>query len=249
MGDGGKHTGTGASGDEGAPRGSCVKGLVLLCLLSLILYMGIHVYFVWQPAGGPDALTEEVMKAELAGVKVFPAVQAYPMAHIAGRVEILEGRSMPAPMLKQRLAQAVQRQYPVTFREEEINAWLGKRLDVRQGGSLAPMVKVRGVWVDFKKNQIELIIERELHGKQVHVTSLFMGFERSRQGYVISRHSCQIGQVRLPGGFARLVLPAFNNLLDELADEMAPYYDEKIYDVRVEDGKITFDPRRPEHRL
>ncbi len=114
---------------------------------------------------------------------------------------------------------------------------------------LAGFAEVRGVWVHFQKDEIELIIERELLGENVHTTSLFMGFERTRTGYRISRHSCHIGQLRLPGGFGHLLMPAFQNMVNELADELQPYYDHKIFDVRVEEGKITIDPRRVEHRL
>jgi len=46
-----------------------------------------------------------------------------------------------------------------------------------------------------------------------------------------------------------LLMPAFQNMVNELADELQPYYDHKIFDVRVEEGKITIDPRRVEHRL
>ena len=136
-----------------------------------------------------------------------------------------------------------------TTRALHLNAWLGKRLDVRQGGKFAPFVKVRGLWVDFKQDQIELIIERELPSGKVHVTSLFMGFEQGKRGFSISRHSCHIGQVRLPGGFGRLLMPAFDNLAQELEDDLTPYYNMRIHDVRVEDGKITLDPRLPDERL
>ncbi len=176
------------------------------------------------------------------------AIQAYPLEHVAGRPEILAGRSIPAPLLKERLQLAIDRNYPLTFREEEINAWLSKRLEVKQGGALAPFAKVRGVWVDFKQDEIEIIIERDIQGR-IHTASLFMQFNRSKQGFSISRHSSHIGQVRAPGGFARLIMPAFSNLAEELADELKPYYDKKIRDVRVEDGKITLDPRKPEERL
>jgi hypothetical protein len=230
------------------PKGGCIKKLALLLLLGVLAYFGVHVYFLWQPAGKPDAISLAVIDANVAGVKVFPAIQAYPMEHVAGRPEILNGRSIPAPLLKARLNLAIERNYPLTFREEEINVWLSKRLAVKQCGALAPFAKVRGVWVDFKQDEIEIIIEREIQG-QVHAASLFMKFNRSKQGFSISRHSSHIGQVRVPGGFARLIMPAFSNLATELADELQPYYDKKIRDVRVEDGKITLDPRKPEERL
>jgi len=244
-----KKSGAEVPNSKGGCRGGCIKSIFLVYLLIAIFYFGVHVYFMWQPVGNPDGVTQQVMNAQVAGVNIFPAVQAYPMAHVAGRTEIMDGRPIPAPMIKERLRLAVERKYPLTFREEEINAWLGRRLDVRQGGELAPFVKVRGLWVDFKQDQIELIIERELPWGKVHVTSLFMGFEQGKRGFTISRHSCHIGQVRLPGGFARLLMPAFVNLAQELEDELKPYYSMRINDIRVEDGKITLDPRLPDERL
>ncbi|MCP5536501.1 MAG: hypothetical protein H7A51_09755 [Akkermansiaceae bacterium] len=230
-------------------NGGCIKKLALLLLIGVMAYLGVHIYFLWQPAGKPDSVNQSVIDANVAGIKVFPAIQAYPLDHVAGRAEILNGTGIAAPLLKERLQLAIERNYPLTFREEEINAWLNKRLEVKQAGSLAPFAKVRGVWVDFKQDEIELIIERELSPGRMHVTSMFMKFNRSKLGFSISRHAAHIGQVRAPGGFARLIMPAFGNLADELADELQPYYDKKIRDVRVEDGKITFDPRRPDERL
>jgi len=235
-----------ASADGNSGCGSILSWLFLSVIM---LYMGVHVYFLWQPAGSPNVFNARVMDFKVAGVQIFPAIQAYPVKNIAGRVDIIEGRSIQPPLLKQRLALAIERNYPITFREEEINAWLAKRLEIKQAGVLAGFAEVRGVWVHFQKDEIELIIERELLGENVHITSLFMGFERTRTGYRISRHSCHIGQLRLPGGFGHLLMPAFQNMVNELADELQPYYDHKIFDVRVEEGKITIDPRRVEHRL
>jgi hypothetical protein len=233
---------------EPKKKGGCIKRLVLLLLIIVMAYVGMHIYFLWQPAGKPDDVSKAVIDANIAGVKVFPAIRSYPMDHIAGRGEILNGRPVAAPLLKVRLATAVERNYPITFREEEINAWLSKRLESKQGGHLAPFVKLRGVWVDFKQDEIEIIIERELPQNRVHVASLFMKFTRSKQGFSIQRHSSQVGQVRAPGGFARLIMPAFSSLAKELEEELQPYYDKKILDIRVEEGKITLDPRKPDER-
>ncbi|MGB0775278.1 MAG: hypothetical protein ACPGUY_05495, partial [Akkermansiaceae bacterium] len=79
-----------------------------------------------------------------------------------------------------------------------------------------------------------------------HVTSMFLKFERSKQGFSIQPYSSHIGQVRAPGGFARLISPAFDNLATELTEELKLY--EEIYDISVKDGTITLDPRRPEER-
>ena len=224
--------------------------MMLWCaILVLMLYLGVHVCFLWQPAGTPGQLNARVMDARLAGVRLFPALQAYPLDGIAARSEILQGSSGRAPKLKERLATALRSNIPISFREQEVNAWLAHRLEIRQTGFLAHLVEVKGVWVELRKDEIELIIERKLPNAQNHVTSLFMSFERSKTGYSIARHSCHIGQVRLPGGFARLLMPAYQNMAAELEDELQPYYKHQIFDVRVEEGVITFDPRPIEARL
>lgn len=233
---------------EPKKKGGCIKKLAVLLLVLALAYLGVHIWFLWQPAGKPDSASRAIIDANVAGVRVFPALKPYTLDHIAGRAEILDGKSIDPPMLKIRLQTAVERNYPVTFREEEINAWLRKRIEVEQGGALAPFVKARGVWVDFRKDQIEIIIEREIQGR-THITSMFMHFNRSKNGYSIRRDKSHIGQVSAPGGFARLIMPAFENLAKELADELELYKDNKIRDIRVEEGKITLDPRKPEERL
>jgi len=238
--------------DPPEKKSGCLKRLVLLVLLLLLAYFGLHIFFIWQPAGKPAEFNQQIINANIAGTKVFPAITSYDTGQIAGRSEIKKGNSIAAPLLKERMKSAIKAGYPITFREEEINAWLSKRLTLNQGGYLAPFVTARHVWVDFKPDEIEIIIERELPKKQVHMTSLFMKFERAKNGFSISRHASHIGQVKAPGGFARLIMPAFNNLADELSEELKLYKDDKgelkIFDVIVEEGKITLDPRRPDER-
>jgi hypothetical protein len=229
-------------------KSGCIKKLAVLLLLTVMVYLGVHIWFLWLPAGSPDATSKAFIDATIAGKRVFPALRAYPMDHIDGRAEILSGATVDPPMLKIRLETAVERNYPITFTEEEINSWLSKRVMLKQGGLVEPYAEARGVWVDFKKNQIEIIIERDVLGK-THVTSMFLHFVRSKRGFGIRRDTSHIGQVRVPGGFARLIMGAFENLASELAEEMKPYKENEIRDVRVEDGKITLDPRKPEERL
>lgn len=243
----------GKRGDQNHENKGCNAGclrMILWCaILVLMLYLGVHVYFLWQPAGTPSQPNTRVMDARLAGVRLFPALQAYPLDGIAARRKILEDGSGGAPKLKERLANCLRENRSISLGEDEVNAWLAHRLKIRQTGPLAQLVEVKGVWVELRKDEIELIIERKLPNAENHVTSLFMAFERTKKGYSIARHSCHIGQVRLPGGFARLLMPAYQNMAKELEDELQPYYKHQIFDVRVEEGVITLDPKRIESRL
>ena len=232
-------------------KGGSIKRLTVLFLLLAMMYLGLHVYFIWQPTGEPSEFNQAVIDAEVAGVKVFPAIRRYDLERIAGRSEILRGDKMKVSPLTKRLATAIERDEPVSFTEMEVNAWLRNRLDVKQAGLLDPYVDLRGVWVHFTEGEIEIVIERDLQEVGNHVVSLFMKFEDSKNGFSINRHASHVGQVKLPGGFARLVMPSFSKMADELSDELKLYKDSsltsnkalKIHAIHVENGRITLDPR------
>ncbi|NWK57167.1 hypothetical protein HW115_16210 [Verrucomicrobiaceae bacterium N1E253] len=232
-------------------KGGFFKRLLLLGLFLVMAYLGFHVYFIWQPVGKPEKFNQQVMDLELSGVKVFPAIKSYDVDEIDGRRELLNGTRLPVSPLPQRLKTAIERNEPVSFHEREVNAWLRKRLQVKQGGLLEKELSVVGTWVNFKPGEIEFAIERELPKGIRHVTSIFMRFEPIDNGFSIHRHASQVGQVKLPGGFARLVMPAFSAMAEELAEELKLYRDEskgaekalQIHDVVVEHGRITLDPR------
>jgi len=233
-------------------KGGCVKGFILMVLLLIMAYLGLHVYFIWQPAGGVSKLNQQVMDFAIAKHKVFPALKPFDLEKIDGRAEIIEETPVNDPKVRQRLETAILKRYPITFREDEINTWLSERLEIKQSDPLAEYVKAQHVWVNFEKDEIEFIIEREFFDKHTHVTSLFMQFEREKNGFSISRNASHVGQVKIPGGFARLIIPAFNKMAEELSEEIEIYKDSsgttKLYDIKVEDSKITLDPRRPEER-
>lgn len=241
----------GEENETGGNKGGGIKSLALLLLFFVMAYLSLHVYFIWQPVGADHQFNQVVMDAEVGGMKVFPAIKRYQTDEIAGRRQILAGGKVPSSPLPARLATAIARNEPVSFTEEELNHWLRKRLQVKQTGFLAPYAKIRGVWVNLTPGEIEFIIERELPEKMIHVVSLFMKFEPSKNGFSIHRHASRVGQVEVPGGFARLVMPAFNQMAEELSEELKLYRDEslgaskalKIHDIQVDHGRITLDPR------
>ena len=237
-------------------RGGGIKRLGVMLLFLIMAYLSLHVYFIWQPLGTDTSFNQAIIGAEVSGVKIFPAIKKYEIGDIAGRKKLLAGNKVKSSPLDLRLASAIRRNQTVTFTEEEINIWLRKRLQVKQGGLLEPYVNIRGVWVNLTEGEIEFVIERELPEKMIHVVSLFMRFESSENGFSIHRHASHVGQVKLPGGFARLVMPTFSNMAGELVEELKLYKDDslssnkalKIHDVRVESGRITLDPRLPSQK-
>lgn len=241
--------------DEPTPKtrskGKKIKALALLLLFFIMAYLGFHLYFLWQPAGAPEGWNRGVIEAEVAGYKVFPAIQAYDLDALDGRQESLSGGWVKASPLAGRVEAAIERNQPVSFDEKEVNLWLRKRLQVEQKGLLFEYVEIKGLWVNFTPGEIEFVIEREVQGGVKHVVSLFMKFVPSENGFSIHRHASHVGQVQLPGGFARLVMPSFSRLAEEMVEELKLYRDDsltsnkalKIQDVNVEHGRITLDPR------
>lgn len=238
---------------ESKAKGWVIKRLGVLLLFLVIAYLGLHIYFIWQPVGRNHPFNQAILDAEVAGMRLFPATKRYDLTHVDGRAEIMAGTSPNASPLPLRLSTAIDRSESVTFNEFEVNVWLRKRLQVKQAGLLSGYVDVKGVWVVFHEGEIELIIERGLPEGMTHVVSLFMKFVPSANGFSIYRHASQVGQVELPGGFARLVMPSFMHMAEELSEEFKLYRDDslpshkasKIHAIQVEDGKITLDPRLP----
>ena len=232
-------------------KGGSIKRLTMLFLLLAMAYLGLHVYFIWQPTGEPSEFNQAVIDAEVAGVKIFPIIRRYDLQKIAGRSDILKGDKMKLSPLSKRLSTAIERDEPVSFTETEVNVWLRNRLEVKQAGLLDPYVDLRGVWVHFTQDEVEIVIEREISEVGNHVVSLFMKFENSPNGFSINRHASHVGQVKMPGGFARLVMPSFSLMADELSEELKLYKDSsltsnkalKVHAVHVENGRITLDPR------
>lgn len=223
--------------------------IIFSVIFFAIIYVAGHIYFLIKPADEHDDISEAVMKFEVMGLKPFPAVRVYTTEGIAGRPEIIKGWLNKTPKLRERLQSAIEGDYPVTFREDELNAWLSKRLVAKQTGLMEPYVKNSYVWVDLTEGQMDVIIEREFINRYTHVTSLLLKFTRFERGYGIQPYSAQIGQVKAPGGLARIIVSPFEQILEELSEELLPYSDRQIRDIHIEDGQITLDPRTVENRL
>lgn len=230
---------------------SKLKRLGVLLLILIMAYLSVHIYFIWQPTGKPSEYNQKLMDLEIAGFKLFPALSPYDLGDLDGRNAIVTGQQVAASPLDIRLQTAIERDEPVTFTEAEINHWLRQRLNVKQGSDIGAYVSVQGVWVNLAPGEIELVIERELSHGFLHVVTLFMKFVPAENGFTIHRHSSRVGQVKLPGGFARLVMPSFENMAKELTKELKLYKDEsltldkqlKLHEIKVDNGRITLDPR------
>jgi len=163
--------------------------------------------------------------------------------------------------LGQQLQNSLDRAYPVTFTEGEINGWLLSTLQTRQGGLLAEHVALDGVWVRLEDGRAEVVLERKLLGRPFTV-SMYLQVEHSEtdQGTTteVQFHGGEFhpylpfpkcggrfGRLPVPQGFLHLVLPAFKNLAAVFPEELRLGFVE-MPRVDFADDRITFDPRGPQ---
>lgn len=168
----------------------------------------------------------------------------------------------PGPVrdVKVVLKNAIDRGFPVTLQETEINEWLGRTLVCKQGGLLEGKVTFDRVWVRLEEGTAEVIMERQFLGKPFTV-SMYLQIERleSPQGVFTEIHphggsyhsdfpyppkGGRFGKLVVPQGFLHIVLPAFQKLAEQFPDEIELGLRE-MSRITLEKGRIVLDPREP----
>jgi hypothetical protein len=158
------------------------------------------------------------------------------------------------------LKNAIDRGFPVTLRETEINQWLARTLEVKQGGLLADKVTFDRVWVRLEEGVAEVVMERRFMGRPFTV-SMYLQIERleSLQGVFTEIHphggpyhpdfphppkGGRFGKLVVPQGFMLLVLPAYKSLAGQFPEEIELGLRE-MSRITLEKGRIVLDPREP----
>lgn len=187
---------------------------------------------------------------------IYSAVQPQDLADLSGSA----ATAKPAPVrdLKAVLKNSIDRGYPVTLQETEINQWLARTLVTRQGGFLNEQVKFDRVWVRFEKGRAEVVMERHFLGKPFTV-SMYLQVERMEgaQGAFteIEMHGGpyhpdfpkppmggRFGKLVVPQGFLILVMPAYRKLAEQFPEEIELGLRE-MSRITIEKGHVVLDPR------
>jgi hypothetical protein len=169
-------------------------------------------------------------------------------------------RAGQARDMKVVLKNSIDRGYPVTLTESEINHWLGRTLSAKQGGLLAKQVSLERVWVRLLDGYAEVIMERKVMGRPFTL-SMFLRVEQL-EGSEGVKGSIQLdggpyhvnlpkpprggrfGQLVVPQGFLHLVMPAYRKLGVLFLEEKELGFDEMAR-IRIEKGRLVLDPREP----
>jgi hypothetical protein len=209
--------------------GGCFSKLISLFLLATAAGLGSAIYFVSQPQDLSD----------LGGREAGP-------------------KTGQAREMKVVLKNSIERGYPVTLSEEEINDWLGSTLSVQQGGLLASRVSFERVWVRLEDGTAEVIMERKIMGRPFTV-SMFLQIEQIEGPNGVSTEvklhggpfhpdfpnpprGGRFGRLVVPQGFLLLVVPAYRNLTKNFPEEINLGFEE-MSRIRIEKGRLVLDPR------
>jgi len=199
-----------------------------------------------------------VLAAAGLGVAAYFIAQPQDLSDIHGYAA--DSRPQSPRNLKQQLQNSLDRGYPVTFTEGEVNRWLLSTLQTKQGGLLTDRVALVGVWLRLEDGRAEVVLERKLLGRAFTV-SMYLQVEQfeSEQGSTteVQFHGGEFhpylpfpkcggrfGRLPVPQGFLHLVMPAFKTLAALFPEEIRLGFS-VMPRVKFADGSLSFDPRGP----
>lgn len=195
------------------------------------------------------------------GVAVFYITLPQDLSDIKGRSPGLAASKTRD--LRVVLQNSLDRNYPLTLTEEEINLYLRQTLASKQGGALGSLVSLNAVSVRLEEGRAEIITERSIAGRPVTL-SMYVRIEQeidvhgkphtgmARDGgayfpevrYLDERlrKGGRFGQLVVPQGFLHFVMPQFEKLAAIYERELHLGIEE-MSRIRLEKGKLVLDPR------
>lgn len=215
---------------EARPRG-CLARLMVWVLLLASVGLGFALYYMAQPQSLAD-------------------IEGYRP----------DSRDLLRRDFRRLLQTSLDRSYPVTITEREINTWLLGVLQSKQGGLAADKVSLDGVWVRLEDGRAEVVMERRVMGRPFTV-SMYLQVAQTEDAEGIHTEvklhggpyhpylpfpACggRFGRLAVPQGFLLLVMPSFKNLAKACPDEIDLGF-EKMARIKIEKGRLTLDPRVP----
>lgn len=216
-----------------------------------------------QPKSGGGCLGKLAVLILLAaaaglGAAVFFIVQPQDLSDIGGNGP--PAKTAPVRDMKVVLKNAIDRGYPVTLTETEINQWLGRTLSTKQGGLLAGKVSLERLWVRLEDGHAEIVMVRKVMGRPFTV-SMFLRIEQLQgaKGVDTRVHldggpyhesvpkpprGGRFGQLVVPQGFLILVRSAYEKLVPLFQEEIHLGFEEMAR-IKIEKNRLVLDPREP----
>jgi hypothetical protein len=192
------------------------------------------------------------------GVAAYYATQPQDLSDIKGYST--NGKVVGVKDVKTILRNSINRGFPVTLTEQEINTWLTSTLKTKQGGLLGSQVSLDHVWVRLLEGYAEVIMERKVFGFPMTVSMFIkIGKVPGKHGMITQvkldggpylpdapqpLRGGHFGQLVVPQGFLVLVLPAYAKL-SALFTEEKNLGAQSMSDIKIQEGKMILNPRMP----
>ncbi len=218
---------------EEKKKGGCLGKLFGLLVFAVIVGLGASLYFISLPQDLTD---------------------------IGGYAAVAETPASPPRDIEAVLRKSIEGDYSVTLSEKELNNWLARELELKQGGELAEWVSLKRVWVRLKDGVAEVIIERDVAGYPL-TTSMFLQVEQNEtaEGITTQIHlhgggfhelvpvpsrGGRFGKLTVPQGFLIMVMPDFRKIAQLFETEIDLGF-KQMARIKIEDKRIVLDPNQP----
>lgn len=193
------------------------------------------------------------------GAALLWILQPQDLGSIAGSGPLTAG-SAPRD-LKVVMDKAISGGYPLTLTELELNQWLAKNLELKQGGMLAGHASLDRVLVRLENERAEIVLVRTVFGKTftlsmfvkiaqmegpqgVHTEVQLHGGPYADNGLPLPPRGGRFGRLVVPQGFLVLVMPSYRRLAKLFADEIHLGFEE-MSRTKIEKGRLILNPRPP----
>lgn len=172
-------------------------------------------------------------------VAAVMALMPVTLTHLEGYPADTMSNKEPKNLLAEAHKLIEQGQGNVTFTEQEVNDYFNYRLQGVQEGMFGSMMKVTGVYIDFKPNEAEIFLERTfpLFGKNTMSTTVKSVFNRQQQRQFWSTSGGSIGKINLKSKNIQPVVSMFVRMSKVAAEELSVM--SYMADIDIDEGKIT----------
>jgi len=156
-------------------------------------------------------------------------IQGYP-------VNPLTEEGAPPNLLQQTQQVMLEKNGEASFSEEEVNRYLNHRLQGSQGGLMGALVQFKGIYADFEPETVEFVIEREMFGLPLTMSSKLRPVEFRGQ-VRFEPAGWTLGRFELGSRIIQPVMEMFQRLRDTCADEYQAI--RRLGELRFEDDRVV----------
>jgi hypothetical protein len=161
------------------------------------------------------------------------------LSKVAGYPATATVSGQPRNLLDESQRVMISRDKALTFTEEQVNTYLNNRLQGKQDGMMAILVKFKGVYVDFTPGYAEVIVEREFLGMPLTMSAKIKG-EKFRRQVLYKPAGWTIGKIEFKSRNIKPVIEMFTRLRETLQEEYQAI--KLMADVRFEEDRLVLDP-------